>query len=134
MGGATPTIETSQTSPQLITQGLANGSSFSGISYQPAASGLTLQLRWAGILTGSGNAIDAHGGIYLQFLKSGGQSAATMSDVVGLENTTTYVATSFANVSNPGAYDVLNVGVYIYTDAGGNASISNAAVLGRWIK
>jgi hypothetical protein len=136
MGGTTPSISTSQTTPQIITQGQSNGTSFSGISYAPAAStsGLTLQLRWAGAINGSGNHILGHAGIYLQFLKSGSTAIATMSDVTGFEDTTTYVATAFANVSNPGAFDIVNVGIYGYTDAGGNMGINQAAVLGRWIK
>lgn len=134
LGGVAPGVGGASTSDSIATQGVGYGAAFSGISWGPAAAGLTLQLKWSGYVNGSGNHFLTYAGIYLQFLKSGGQSTSAMSELSGYQDAgNTYLSSGFANVSNPGAYDMLNVGVYYRSDAGGNGGVSNAAVVGRWV-
>ena len=54
----------------------------------------------------------------------------------GIQDTTTYICTDFANVAAAGAYDMLNAGIYVRADsnnAGNSMGISNAGIAGRWI-
>jgi hypothetical protein len=139
LGGTAPYIDTgNNTGPQLTTQGVGFGASFSGVSWQPAYSGgLTLQLRWAGVIYGTGNHLLADAGIYLEWFSDGGASTtATMLERQGYQDTTTYICTDFANVTAAGGYDMLNAGIYVRADsnnAGNGMIINNAGIVGRWV-
>jgi hypothetical protein len=135
LGGTTPGIGTGG-SFAIATQGVGYGAGFSAISWTPAACGLTLQLKWAGGLNGSGNHILAHGGIFLEWAYSGGATTGSMSDRTAWQDPAgvyTYVWADFANVGNPGGYDMIAVACYGGTDSGGSMGLQYGAVVGRWI-
>jgi hypothetical protein len=99
--------------------------------------GLTMQAKWAGTASTTNASSAAHGGIFLEwsnFTGGGAATNATMSDALTTSVATVTVGVDWANITDPGAYELMIAGVYAYNALGGNTANITAGVVGRFIK
>jgi hypothetical protein len=114
--------------------GYVNVGGSTGISWAPVhTGGLTMQLKWAGTLSNEATQADAR--LLLTFATPSGSSAtATMLNASSAgDNVVRAVGGAWTNVSDPGAYDMVAIGMQLSRVSGGTSVLSAGAV-GRFIR